>query len=177
VISGHIPNDADELRPGYEMLIKLLPLFDDTDSTDTTESDTSSALQADATHMTETDTNTTTSTEQDMLLEEVESKLADIQRVFNITYTKYIENHRAVKLLLQPLGQALARGVPNLQLSIELQDMIASLDSADDAAVQVDEADDTVIEDNDAESNDTNKMFDSWVTSIINFCKQYVLEQ
>jgi hypothetical protein len=105
------------------------------------------------------------------------SPLVDIIRTLNITHGSYIETGRAVKLLLQPLGQALARGLADLQLSIELQDMLASLEPADDAAVQVGEADGAITESSETEHDDTEKMFDSWVSSIIKVCKQYVLKQ
>jgi hypothetical protein len=96
--------------------------------------------------------------------------LADIARTLTIAHSNYIKNGRAVKLLLQPLGQALASGVSDLQLSIELQDMIASL-KLSDTAVTIDDTEDITTE------SDNEQTFESWVTSMINFCKKHVLKQ
>jgi hypothetical protein len=88
---------------------------------------------------------------------------------------QYIENGHAVKLPLEPLEQVLLHGVPNLQLSIELQDMVAIHEMSSYSTVIVDDG----VDDSTSSAADrqtTEQLFDEWVTSIINFCKQYVLK-
>jgi hypothetical protein len=176
VLTGHTADDTEELRPGCELRMQLLSLIDyfsDYDDDDVTESDSHSVLERDTSDTSSSIDCTAEDTALEIVLpDDVENSLVDVIIILQDAYSKFIENGRAIKLLLQPLGQALARGVLNLKLSIELQDMVASLDTSANTEVKVNEADDIAVEHSDAE-----KMFADLVTSVINFCKQYVLKR
>jgi hypothetical protein len=177
VSTGHTADGAEELRPGREMRTQLLSLYDYfseyDDDDDVTDSDTHSVLEPDTSEVSSSDDSTAEDTALEIVLpDDVEASLIDVVIILQDAYSKFIESGHAVKLLLQPLGQALARGLPYLKLSIELQDMVASLDTSDNTEVKVNEADDIAADHSDAE-----KMFADLVTSVINFCKQYVLKQ
>jgi hypothetical protein len=177
VLNGHIPSDAGALRPGYNMLIKRLQMFNDSDSDsgDTTASDTNSVTQLDsAEQVTQSNTESAqVDAVMQMLLQAYNTTLSNVLYVLEIAYSKYIENDRAEKLLLQPLLQALLSGVSNLQLSIELRAMVAIYEMSSFSTVIVDDR----VEDTTVDKETTEQLFGEWVTSIINFCTQYVLKK